>query len=204
MKKIREFISPFISIILGAILFLVYLNYLQLSGFALVIGIIGFLISFYYLLIGIVNIFISDKLSLVAKNILNLVSITLFPLFIFICDIMGLVNNGSTSMGPTAWAISIISLITSLCLIVTYIVMKVSPNNESLNKIAFLIASIFVLVLILDLVFDHNGYTISIGDIDLVGLLIYSSYGLMLFDSLAASNSEPKKIEMKEYSSSDE
>ena len=79
MNKIIELIKPYLSIVFGFLLFLYYFNYLQYSGILLAIGIIAVFISLYYLVHGILNFFLDDKMK-DGKDILNLVSLSLFPL----------------------------------------------------------------------------------------------------------------------------
>ena len=61
MKKLQDIIRPFLAIILGALLFLVYLNYLQLQGATLAVGIIAVIFSAFYVALGILNIVLGNK-----------------------------------------------------------------------------------------------------------------------------------------------
>ena len=82
MKKISEIIKPFLSIIFGALLLLIYVNWLSSddSG-TLFLGIFGVILSVYYLTYGIMDIIIGDKLP---KKIFNIFTISLYPIFMFI------------------------------------------------------------------------------------------------------------------------
>ena len=84
MKKISDIVKPFSEIIFGALFFLCYFNYLAFKGEALGIGIAATVISAYYLAIGIVNFVAGDKLPEGLKKVTDIVSISAFPLFIFV------------------------------------------------------------------------------------------------------------------------
>ena len=82
MKKISEIIKPFLSIIFGALLLLIYVNWLSSNdGGTLFLGIFGVILSVYYLTYGIMDIIIGDKLP---KKIFNIFTISLYPIFMFI------------------------------------------------------------------------------------------------------------------------
>lgn len=196
MQKIRKILKPFSSIIFGTLLFLSFLNYLSLTGVALAIGIIALIISIYYLVYGVIEIICKDQISSTANKILDICSITLFPLLMFsikLIDIIKLANM----MLPTAWIISIFSIIATLIMIFIYIV-AFYLNNKNLDKLNILFSSLFILVLLLDLLFDSLGDPINLGNISVVGLIIYFSYSSMLLESIIKRNKkEPANLQIE-------
>ena len=190
MKKIGELIKPFISIIFGALLFLVYLNYLSLSGSGLAIGIIGVTISVYYLAIGILGIVLGDKFSKPVKRIFDLVSAVLFPTFMFVVFLLVLINAAQAgALLPTGWVIAIASIAGALLMVVAYL-LAFFIKNKVFARLAFLFAAIFVLALLLDILFV-NGAPIVLGNISILNTVIYLVYTFMLFNSF--SKAEEKK-----------
>ena len=169
MNKVIELIKPYLSIVFGFLLFLYYFNYLQYSGILLAIGIIAVFISLYYLVHGILNFFLDDKMK-DGKDILNLVSLSLFPLFIFFHLIVLIVNN-SNIFGPTSWVIVIFGLITSLAFPVFAIIAHF-VKNKTLSKLSYLFNFLFFLGLLLSIFFNLSGNTIRLGDLDFIYTLI--------------------------------
>ena len=138
MNKVIELIKPYLSIVFGFLLFLYYFNYLQYSGILLAIGIIAVFISLYYLVHGILNLFLNDKIK-GGKDILNLVSLSLFPLFIFFHLIVLIVNN-SNIFGPTSWVIVIFGLITSLAFLSLRLLLTLSKIRHFQSSLTSLIS----------------------------------------------------------------
>lgn len=177
MKKITDYLKPNILIIFGALLFIYYLNYLAYGGAALALGISAIIISAYYLTVGILLVLIGNKLSPKAKKMFNLLSVSLFAVFMFIKFLL-LTINAASAMGPTAWTIKILSMAASLALIVS----KFSAESF-VYRLAHLFSLIFVLVLLLDILFDLGGNSKTLGDIDVLLVVIYGFYSFYLFAS---------------------
>ena len=169
MNKIIELIKPYLSIVFGFLLFLYYFNYLQYSGILLAIGIIAVFISLYYLVHGILNFFLDDKMKN-GKDILNLVSLSLFPLFIFFHLIVLIVNN-SNIFGPTSWVIVIFGLLTSLAF-PAFAIIAHFVKNKTLSKLSYLFNFLFFLGLLLSIFFNMSGNAIRLGDLDFIYTLI--------------------------------
>lgn len=181
MKKITDYLEQNILIIFGALLFIYYLNYLAYGGAALALGISAIIISAYYLTVGILLALIGNKLSPKAKKMFNLLSVSLFAVFMFIKFLL-LTINAASAMGPTAWTIKILSMAASLALIVIFIVSKFSTESF-VYRLAHLFSLIFVLVLLLDILFDLGGNSKTLGDIDVLLVVIYGFYSFYLFAS---------------------
>ena len=181
MKKITDYLEQNILIIFGALLFIYYLNYLAYGGAALALGISAIIISAYYLTVGILLVLIGNKLSPKAKKMFNLLSVSLFAVFMFIKFLL-LTINAASAMGPTAWTIKILSMAASLALIVIFIVSKFSAESF-VYRLAHLFSLIFVLVLLLDILFDLGGNSKTLGDIDVLLVVIYGFYSFYLFAS---------------------
>ena len=196
MQKIREFFKPFSSIIFGTLLFLSFLNYLSLAGAPLAIGIIALIISIYYIVYGVIEIICKDQIPTTVNKILNVCSITLFPLLMFFIKLMDIISFADRML-PTAWIISIFSIITTLIMIFIYIV-AFYLKNKYLDKLHILFSSLFILVLLLDLLFDTLGDPINLGNINIVKFIIYFSYSSMLLESIIeCNNKEPENLQIE-------
>ncbi len=179
MKKLCEMFKPFLSIIFGSILFLLYLNYLQSNSGMQILGVIGFLLSLYYLAIGIIEVFFDKKIPISFKRVLNLLSVVLFPFLMFVHYIF-VIRGNSNYFGPTAWVIAIFSLVGSVAMITIYII-SFFVQNKTLRKLEYLFFGIFALILLLSLAFDVSGAPIRLGNLDIVSIVLYLFYlGILL------------------------
>ena len=181
MKKITDYLKPNILIIFGALLFIYYLNYLSYGGASLGLGVSAIVISAYYLTIGILLVLTGNKLSQKSQKVFSLISVTLFAVFMFVNFLLTTVNAASI-MGPTAWVIKILSMAASIALIVMCIVSKFSAEPVAL-RFAHLFSLVFVLSLLLDILFEPDGRSRVIGDIDVLLVVIYGFYSFYLFAS---------------------
>lgn len=195
MKKVQEIIKPFLAIILGALILLYFFNWLTLEGAGLAIGIIALVIAVYYIAVGILTVLLGEKLK-GARKILDAVSMALFPIFIFVYFLIVIVNAGS-EYGPTGWVIAITTLSTSI-ITAGAIVVATFVNVKVIKRIAKLIALIFILTLLLNILFTPQGNPIVLGNFDIVLFVIYFVYSYMLLSSLSSLESKERKAEIEE------
>lgn len=189
MKKVGLLIKPYLCIIFGALLFLIYLNLLAGEGSALALGIVGVVLSAIYLGIGIVEVLLGDKLNKTAKLVFDVCVISLFPLFMFVNYILTVINMADLEggVGPTAWTIAVISMAGSLAFAVIFPIAKF-VKSKLLTRISFLFGAIFTLVLLLDILFDAGGAPTVLGNVSIIVLVLYAIYTAMLFNSFAAKD----------------
>lgn len=202
MKKVTDFLKPNILIILGAILFLYFLNYLSLQEEGLAIGIIAVVISTYYLAVGILGVVIGNKLSPMLKKIFEIVAVCLFGTFMFLLFLLTTIQAAQIEdfMGPTSWTIAILSMVASLSFVSIYVAARL-VKKDFFMRFAYLFSAIFVLALLLDILFDVQGNGVALGGINVLLVVIYVIFTIYLFDTLknesvqqlAPSNAEEKK-----------
>ena len=192
MKKITDLLKPNLLIIFGALLFLVYLNWLSATDEALALGIIAVVFSAYYLTIGILGIIIGNKFSPMLRKIFDVISACLFPLFMFTYFLIMVIDINQV-MGPTAWIISILSMVASLA-VVTFVIISKFVNKPIMLRFAYLSAAIFALALLLNILFDAIGNTTALGDISIVLVALYALFVICLFNIISKVD-EPKKEE---------
>ena len=203
MKKIKELLKPFISIIFGALLFLFFFNYLAGSGATLAIGIVAVVLSAYFLVVGILSVVIGEKLGK-AKGILSLVGVASFSLFmgvIYLLDLIGNAKSEATFLGPTGWTIAILSIAAAFMLgFLLFIAYYV--KSKEFHRVTFLFGAIFVLALLLDVLIREDGFAASLGEIIVLQVVLYGCYVSMLFEVLFLFK-ETKQVEEKVEESSD-
>ena len=197
MKKIGEIIRPFVAIVFGALLFLFYLNWLSLSGAGLAVGIIAMVLAAYYLTVGILGILLGEKLGK-ARAIFDMLSIVLFGVFMFVYFLIVMINGAEAAanevniFGPAGWFIVILSISGSLAFAVVHLIASL-VKNKVLARLDYLFAAIFVLVLLLNLLFDSSGDPINLGALNVLLLVIYALFAFMLFNSLPKPNGKPQE-----------
>lgn len=191
MKKIQVVAKPFLSIVFGALLLLTYLNWLSLDGGALVIGIFALLMSLYYLGAGITEAVAGDKLPQKAKKVFDIIDVSLFSAFASIYYLL-YITNLSDQMGPTGWIVALAALLLSLALAIFSIIARL-VSNPVLKRLDVLFSALFMAALVLTLLFDSAGNPVTLGSIDVISLVIYALFGVMLLESL--TNKEMKPIE---------
>ena len=191
MKKIQVVAKPFLSIVFGALLLLTYLNWLSLDGGALVIGVIALLMSLYYLGAGITEAVAGDKLPLKTKKVFDIINISLFSAFASIYYLL-YITNLSDQMGPTGWIVVLAALLLSLALAIFSIIARL-VSNPVLKRLDVLFSALFMAALVLTLLFDSVGNPVTLGSIDVISLVIYALFGMMLLESL--TNKDTKSVE---------
>lgn len=191
MKRIGELIKPYISIIFGALLFLYYLNWLSYEEEALAIGIAATVVSSYYLVAGILGVILGEKLGKV-KNIFDIISLALFPAFMFSYYLIITIEMAEI-FKPTGWVIAILSMVGSIVASAIFVVNKLI-QNKLVNRLTFLFAAIFALVLLLNILFGplDIGTPVVLGMIDVILFVAYLAFSYMLFVSLGKPVEETK------------
>ena len=199
MKKVFDLMKPYLSIVFGTLLFLCYLNWLSGSDEALAIGIIAVIVAVYYGGAGILLVVMGDRLSTMIKKGLNILSVSLFPTFMFVYFLLNTIR-AHDGFGPTGWTIAILSMAGSILLALVYVLSRLSPN-KLVARLAYLFAAIFALILLLNVLFDEGtGNTVALGFINVISLTTYVIFCLMLFNSFSgeAPKEEVKAVEVKE------
>ena len=183
MKRISEIVKPFSEIVFGALFFMLYFNYLAAQGEALAIGIVATIISAYYLAVGIINFVAGDKLPATLKKVFDIVSIAAFPAFLFVTYLLITIDVADV-IGPAGWIIVIITLAGSISAAIICALAR-AIDNPALKRLGYLFASVFVLVLLANLLFNIDGSPNVLGNIVIVQLVVYILFASMLFSSFS-------------------
>ena len=188
MKKVQEIIRPFLAIIIGALMLLYYLNYLQLREMGLAIGIMGVTFAAYYLAIGILEVVLGDKLPAMARKVLSSIALSLIPLLLFFYSLFIMIQNHD-ALGPTGWTLAILKMVAALAFIVLLFISMFSRNKLA-GRLGFLFAAIFVLALLADTLFDFAGVPNALGNLDIIMTVIYILFVSMLMNALSKREEE--------------
>ena len=177
VKKFTDFIKPNILIIFGALLLIMNLDNLSAKGVGLAFGIILILVAAYYLIVGILLVLMGNKFSQTSLKVFETLAVSLFAISMFIKFLFTAIGGG---MGLTDWVITILSMVSSLALVIVYIMFKFA-DAPNLIRFTYLFALIFVLALLLDVLFSAGG---TLGGINVFLVAIYAAYSFYLFGSL--------------------
>lgn len=183
MKKISEIVKPFSEIVFGALFFMLYFNYLAAQGETLAIGIVATVISVYYLAVGILNFVAGDKLPVGLRKAFDIISIAAFPAFFFVTYLLMTIQVADF-IGPAGWIIVIITLAGSITAAIICALAR-AIDNPILTRLGYLFASVFVLVLLANLLFNIDGTPNVLGNIVIVQLVVYILFASMLFSSFS-------------------
>lgn len=190
MKKLRDILKPYLAVIFGATMFLIYLNLLMGGGEFTALGVIGITLASFYILYGIFGVLLANKLPEKAKDILDMIVIASFPTFMFLYFLFVLIDVANFA-GPTAWVIAIFSLAASIGFAVVFVISKF-VGAAILKRLTYLFGMMFLLTLLLELLFSEVGAPNSIDDIPVAYLAMFILYGFMEINAL------PKMIEGEE------
>ena len=194
MKKLTDFLKPNILIILGALLFLYYMNWLSNRGAGLAIGIVAVICAIYYIAIGVLEIIVGNKFSPQLKKIFELISVSLFAIFMFLFFLLSAVQGAKIEnyMGPTAWIIAILSMVASLALVAIYAISKF-VEKPIMVRFAMFFSAIFALALLLNILFNGRGNPVVLGNIDVILTVIYVAFSFYLFNSFHKEEVQEKE-----------
>lgn len=188
MKKFSEMLKPFYSIILGALMLLFYMDWLEYGGAGLALGIVAMVLAVYYIGIGIMTVVMGDKLTASTRSTLESLSIMLFPIFMFVFFLLETING---KFGPTDWVIHIMGMASALGFVLLYAIC-IFGKNAALKNITRLFGLIFILALLLFVLFAANGL---LGNIDLVQFAIFFVFTAMLLPAVKPAEEAPKSEE---------
>ena len=194
MRKIGQIVKPYLSITLGTLLLLTYLNLLRGQGSMLALGIIAIVIAAYYLTDGVFDILealVSEKFGK-AKPFFDVASVVAFPAFFFVATLINIIG-GADAIGPTGWIINIASMVVAIGLLIFFIASRFS-KNATLNRGTLFFAGAFSLSLTFNLIFGFDGIPTALGDIILTLLFIYTTSSLILFGTIIKVKGLPDTI----------
>lgn len=198
MKKVIDLVKPYILIILGALLFLYFMNWLSNEGAGLALGIIAIVLAVYYLAVGVLSIVVGNKFSPMIKTIIDVVAVAFFAVFMFVLFLLSTIEGAKIDnyMGPAAWVIAIVSMLGALALAGFYVLYRFM-NQPLVARFTFLFSAVFALVLVLNILFNGRGNPIALGDIDIILVAIYGAYLFYLFNALQepAEEAQPEPVQ---------
>ena len=190
MKKVIEIVKPLLLVIFGALLLLIYMNYFQdgMPTFVIVIGVLGVIFGAYYIVAGIINVVLGEKVNKTLKMVFDILDVSLFPLLFFL-EAINVIVNLVDYMGATAWIIQLLSIVAAIGLIILFIISRIS-KAQILNRFTYMSGALFALALLLDIIFEATGEPTVIGNVPMVILAINVIFTSIMFTAIGKPNQE--------------
>ena len=170
---------------------LYYLNYKigsNVPGTELALGIVGLVVGSWLIFAAVIGM-VWPRMPVALKKVFDIVSIASFAGFMFVDFLMEVIGSYKM-MGASSWIIYILGMAASLGLCALYIVSRF-VRGDALSKVASIFGLVFVLSLISRLLFPANQVMpVVFGGIEVVPVLMYVIYCVLLFKSLAKEKAE--------------
>ena len=179
MKKFSGLFKPYLDIIFGVLLVLASLNSFSDGGETLAFGIIATIIGIDFVTIGIISLVLRDKLSKGAKAMQEVFAVSSYVLFTGVASLIALIK-GADVIGPTGWVIAIFTIVVSFVLAVILVIAYFIKLKE-LNTVVILFGGFFILIMILNILFNENGNATTLGQVVILNIILYLSFGAILF-----------------------
>ncbi|MCR4562549.1 MAG: hypothetical protein K5694_05050 [Bacilli bacterium] len=205
MRKIVDLIKPYALIVFGGLLLLSTMNGLSSGDTGtIVFSVLGVIIASYYLAIGILNIIIPGKMAKLAK-VLDCCNVGLYPTYLFIVLLYAVINlaSNNVTISPTGWVLVITEMSASLALAVIYVLYRFL-NNKVITRIAYLVAPIFILALLLTVLYDITGAATSLGNIIIADVIGYAIFTYILLSAYGDKKNAEAKEEPAEEKAEEE
>lgn len=198
MIKFYEKIRPFLLFVLGALVFLTFINLItdpeEAGPFTL--AILAIVVSLFYEAFGAISLILGEKIPHFIRKILDVVAIGLFPAFMFAYFLVNMIIYRDV-LGPAGWIISISSLIASILVIVAY-ALATFLKIKIIARLGQMFASIFVLSLLVNILFDVTGGPAAGGAILLPLLVMYIAYSALLLFAATSLKDDVSLVENKQ------
>ena len=174
MKKFSNNIS-LVALVLGALMILFGLTFIDKGRAATVIGIFGLLLGICYIFAAVLTILgLSNPAVDMTKECIYLIA---FPLFMFVYYLCMLIVAYNT-FTYTNWILVILLLIATLAT-ATLGIISIINKNDSIKKITSLSVLAFIGLFIILLVFPVGAGIATIADLSLIEVLFIACYFLV-------------------------
>ena len=174
MKKALDFIKPFISIVFGALIILLYLNGLSNGDKDTIRGVFALIVGSYFIVVGLLGLLAPEQIGGNVLRLLNSIGISVYAVFFFIITLVDVIDFNS-AYGVNGWIVAYVSLSVSIAFAVLFII-QLFVKNQIIQRLARLFGMLFLLALLLDLLFDFAGNPETLGNIVLLLLMTYVTF----------------------------
>ena len=153
MKKIRDFIKPYLLIIFGTLFLLLFSDLLDGGTGDIVFGVFAIIFAIFYVVIGVIKIAAADKVKDGVKNVLDFLTYSLFPFFMFAYGIFTLID--AFNMLPVNLIIIWFLIIVSALLLMIFQGFVKLGKATNCARFVFLFDALFVISMALMTLFQN-------------------------------------------------
>ena len=199
MKKIIDLIKPFLSIVFGALVILLFLNGISDGDTDTTRAVFALLVGAYCIAVGLIKFLMGKQLDAKLGRILDAISIAAYAGLFFVIVITYMIDYaddnimlGRPGYGTNGWIIAIYSLLAaggfaSVFLVATFV------RNEILNRVSNLLGLLFLLALVLNVLFTVNrGDPIILGAISVLAVVVHALFAY-IYLAFAATEEVPAR-----------
>ena len=207
MKKIIDLIKPFLSIVFGALVILLFLNDISEGDTKTTRAIFALLVGGYIIGVGLIKFLMGKQLDAKLSRILDATSIATYAGLFFVIIITYMIDYAAEDMmlgrpgyGANGWIIAIYSLLAaagfaSVFLAATFV------RNEVLNKVSNLLGLLFLLALVLNVTFTVNrGDPINLGAISVLTVVVHVLFGYIYLAFAATEEVPARRSRVRQHS----
>ena len=174
MKKIIDVIKPFISIVFGALIILLYLNDISAGGVASARSVFAFLVGSYFIVVGLLGLICPLQIGERVLRLLNAIGVSVFASFFFMITVLNIADFNDM-YGVNGWIIADFQLSAAIGFAVLFLI-TLFVKNGVLCRICNLFGMLFLLALLLELLFTPVGNPATINDFPIVKLVVNLSF----------------------------
>ena len=182
MKKIRDFIKPYLLIIFGTLFLLLYSDLLDGGTGDIIFGVFAIIFAVYYVTVGVIKIAAADKVKDGVRNILDFLAYTLFPFFMFAFGIFTLID-AFNALQVNIIIIWFLIIVSALLLMIFQGFVKLG-KADNCARVVFLFDALFVISMALMTLFQRWNMAllaITIGFV--IEVIFIASFAFILLDN---------------------
>ena len=200
MKKLIDLIKPFLSIVLGALVILLFLNGLSDGGTDTAKAVFALIVGAYFITIGVIKFVAGNKIDKKVLDILSAIAIASYAVLFFVVVVCNMADFASEDImkqirgyGTNGWIIALYSVVISAGFAAVYLV-AYFVKNEVLNKVSNLLGLLFLLALVLNVLFSiDRGDPVQLGDIVILAVVTHSLFGYIYLASVGEEKVLPRR-----------
>ena len=174
MKKILDLVKPFIAIVFGALVIMLYLNGMSVGGTTTVRSVFAFIVGSYFIVVGLLGMICAEQIGEKPLRILNAIGISVYASFFFLTTVLDFADYHD-GYGVNGWVVADFTFAVALGFAVLNII-AIFVNNRILGRIANILGMLFVLALVLDILFDEVGNPVRLGLVSVLLVVVHATF----------------------------
>ena len=174
MKKVLDYIKPFISIVFGALITLLFLNNLNRGDLETVKSVFAIIVGGYFIVVGLLGLLAPQQIGERPLRLLNSIGISVYAVFFFLCIVLN-VADYNAGYGVNGWVVANFALTVSMGFAVLFL-LTFFIKNAVVERLARIFGLLFLLALLLNVLFDRLGNPMLLGGIELLKVVTHITF----------------------------